>query len=207
MDKDTENITRIATERFMQLGIRSVSMDELSSDLGISKKTLYKSISNKEELVDLVITKKISEEKQLFSHIRTNSINAVDEMAQIAQYAISMFSQIRPILIHDLQKYYRKSWAKVLQLQSKFIREQIEINLRRGIEEGAYRSNIDPNIVAALYVVKAKSLTEEMILSLTEKDRENIVTQHMLYHIHGILSDAGREQFKMNKNLQSEHTF
>lgn len=207
MEKVLENIVEAASERFMQLGIRSVSMDELSADLGISKKTLYKAINNKEELVDLVITQKIAEEKSLFSHISSYSINAVDEMTQIAKYAITMFSTIRPTVIHDLQKYYHASWEKVLQLQSTFIKDQIEVNLKRGIEEGSYRANIDPNVVAELYVVKAKSLTNQALLKLNNKDRENFITQHMLYHIHGILSEAGREQFKMNKNLKSEHTF
>jgi TetR/AcrR family transcriptional regulator, cholesterol catabolism regulator len=205
LEKLKENIIERASAQFLLLGIKSVSMDDICSDLGISKKTIYQIFPTKEMLVDLVITKFIDEEKAVILHLQEVSVNAVDEMTQVAEYAVSFFNQVRPILLHDLQKYYKHSWEKVLQMQSTFIKNQIKANLERGKSEGTYREDMDPEIISNLYVVKAKSLTGQHILSMSDQDRDKLIKQHMLYHIHGILSDAGREQFNLNKHFNSEY--
>lgn len=194
-----QEIINTAVERFLRLGIRSVSMDDISNDMGISKKTLYQLIATKEQLVDEAITDFIAREESVISHLKEFSTDALHEMTQIAQHIVEIFGQIRPILINDLQKYYKKTWNKVRQMQNAFVKDQIRENLKRGIKEGVYRKDIDPDIISSLYVEKSWSLTNNTVFSPSEYDRDKLVKQHMLYHIHGILSDLGRAQFKTIK--------
>ncbi|HEX6193727.1 MAG TPA: helix-turn-helix domain-containing protein, partial [Chitinophagaceae bacterium] len=50
-----ERIQNKAEELFMQFGIRSVSMDDIANNLGMSKKTVYQYFVDKDELVEAVV--------------------------------------------------------------------------------------------------------------------------------------------------------
>lgn len=194
-----QSIINNATERFLRLGIRSVSMDDLSTDMGISKKTLYQLISTKDQLVDEAIADFIKREEGMINHLNEHATDALDAMTQIANHVVEIFGQIRPILINDLQKYNKKTWSKIRQMQISFIKEQIKDNLKRGIAEGVYRQEIDPDIISSLYVEKAWSIINQTLFSFNNYDRDVLIKQHMLYHIYGILSQMGRIQFEKTK--------
>jgi len=49
-----KNIILKATELFMKLGFKSVTMDDIAKEMGISKKTIYSHFSNKETVVAVV---------------------------------------------------------------------------------------------------------------------------------------------------------
>ncbi len=189
-------------DHFMQVGIKSVSMDDIAHQFGISKKTLYQHFDNKKDLVNQAISKHIQLEQSLINEISRNSTDAVEEMVQIAEYTVIHFGQIKPALIHDLQKYYSEIWEKVMSYQSEYYIDKIKTNLQRGQHEEYYRSNLNPEIIAKLYVAKSLSLVNEQLFSLTDYDRETLITQHILYHLHGILSHTGLQyldQFKLFK--------
>ena len=178
---------------FMQLGIKSVSMDDLSSRLGISKKTLYQHVSNKHDLVRQSIERHTDLEKQALAEITRTATDAIDEMAQIAEHTVIHFRQIKPVLIHDMQKYYRDIWDTIVRLQSVFIKSKIEDNIKRGKDEDYYREDADPDIISKLYVAKSFSLVDENLFSLTDYPRDYLIRQHILYHLHGILTEKGRK--------------
>ena len=54
-----DRIQEKATELFMRFGIRSVSMDDIATQLGMSKKTIYQFFADKDELVDAVMAANI----------------------------------------------------------------------------------------------------------------------------------------------------
>ncbi len=190
-----ENIQNAAMAQFMSLGIRSVSMDDISSGLGISKKTLYKYFSNKNQLVDVCITNFIEQEKKLMDHLKVQSIDALDEMRQLAHHIISIFRTTKPILLNDLQKYYKEVWQKVKNMQTVYIKNQMSLNIERGKREGFYRPDIDSDIISNLYVEKAWIISDYMNQYHGEK-LEKIFEQHFLYHLYGILSEKGINHFK-----------
>lgn len=190
-----ENIKAAAMIQFMSLGIRSVSMDDISSDLGISKKTLYKYFSNKNELVDTCITNFIEQEKKLMDHLKEESVDAIDEMRQLAQHIISIFRTTKPILLNDLQKYYKTVWQKIKNMQTVYIRSQMSLNIERGINEGYYRQDIDSDIISNLYVHKAWVISDYMNEFHGDK-MEKIFEQHFLYHLYGMLSEKGINHFQ-----------
>lgn len=128
--------------------------------------------------------------------ISENSTDALEEMVQMAEHTVIHFRQIKPALIYDLQKYYRDIWNKVTEYQSKYYINKISENIKRGQEEGLYRLEVSPEIIAKLYVFKSFSLVDEQLFSLQEYEREFLITQHIQYHVHGILSEKGRNQLK-----------
>ena len=196
LTKEDNQVLEQVFEHFRQYGVKSVSMDDIASQFGMSKKTLYQQFENKKDLIFKSIARHALLEQELINDISDKATDAVDEMVRSAEHMVLHFRQIKPILIHDLQKYYRDIWNFVMTNQNEFFTEQIRENLKRGIKEGYYRQNIDSDIIAKLYVSKTLSLVNEELFSLVEYEREHLLQQHLMYHIYGILSTTGRDHFE-----------
>ena len=176
--------------QFMSYGVKSVSMDDLSTQMGISKKTIYKYFNGKEELINSCLTHYLRQEEQLLHHLEHSSADAVEDMIRTSEHFMNNFRVMQPGVLYELQKYYKTVWQKIIDWESEFIRQRISNNLKRGMSEGLYRDNIDPEIVSDLYVqhiyhiVSNTKKFEKLGLSKT-------LHQHILYHLHGILSTSG----------------
>ena len=170
-------------------------MDDLATQLGMSKKTLYKFFDGKQELIDSCISDYLRQEEQLLKHLEQTSTDAVEDMIRISQHFMNNFRSMQTGVIYELQKYYRTVWQKVIDWESEFIKQRISDNLKRGISEGLYRANIDPEIVSDLYVQH----TYQIISNIRKYEKLGIdktLHQHLLYHLHGILSIEGITHLK-----------
>ncbi len=185
-----------AAELFMRYGIKSVSMDELSNALGISKRTLYEYVDNKKNLLNQMIDEKQQEDIEVFATIRLNSQDAIDEMAQIVAYLTTTLSDLRPAFIHDLRKYYPATWTVIKDFHNDFLRKRIEKNIERGISEGYYRPDLDPHLVSWMYVAASWAITDNVMVSFKDFSLKSIIRQHVLYHLYGLLSDKGYQHIK-----------
>lgn len=185
-----------ATDLFMKYGIRSVTMDDIARRFGISKKTVYQYVENKEDLLTKIVDSYIVEEKRAINAITKQSVNAIDEMVQIGRHINQQLREVSPTTLYDLQKYYRSIWNKMEQLEHEFIFEVIKKNLTRGIKEGLYRENIGVEIIAKLYVGKTSLIVDEDMFPLKENNREQLFTEFITYHIYGIASKKGIKIFE-----------
>lgn len=148
-----ENKDRILTRAaalFMRNGIRSVSMDDIAADLGMSKKTLYKTFTNKDEIVLGVMSTHLCQAQGECARVASHATDAVQEMLTISAWADQQFGNIHPSIFHDLRKYYPAAWTLFRAHKSGFILEQITRNLRRGIAEGLFRADLDVDVLARL---------------------------------------------------------
>jgi hypothetical protein len=190
--KDLEIIEKIS-ELFMRYGIKSVSMDDVSRQLGMSKKTLYKLVGSKEDLVSKVIQQHLIAEKNDIDEICGHSKNAIHEMLTIGRHVSKMLRQTNPSTVYDLQKYYGKCWTEFESLHQEHVYGVIKNNISNGMKEGIYRGNIDPDIVAKFYVGKSFVLVDERIFPTAKYNKEELFLEFITYHIHGIASQKGLE--------------
>lgn len=194
-----------AVDEFMRKGVRSVSMDDIASGLGMSKKTLYKFFQNKRDLVNKAIEYKTVIEKQLLNHISESSEDAIHEMVQLSEHIISHFSELAPSLIIDLQKHYKKGWEKVIQFQMETLKGRIQENLERGINENFYRHSLDTDIISKLYVSMCVLTDNDEVFPFKKYDRKHLIEQVIFYHLQGILTDQGRNKLKKFELFNSYH--
>lgn len=145
-----DRILARAAALFMRNGIRSVSMDDIAADLGMSKKTLYKTFTNKDEIVLAVMTTHLCQAQGECARVASSAADAVQEMLTISAWADQQFSNIHPSIFHDLRKYYPAAWALFSEHKGTFILDQITQNLRRGIAEGLFRADLDVEVLARL---------------------------------------------------------
>jgi AcrR family transcriptional regulator len=149
METKDRILTRAAA-LFLRNGIKSVSMDDIAADLGMSKKTLYKTFTNKDEIVLGVMSTHLCQAQGECARVASSAADAVQEMLNISAWADQEFSNIHPSIFHDLRKYYPAAWKLFSEHKGTFILDQITKNLRRGIAEGLFRADLDVEVLARL---------------------------------------------------------
>ncbi len=186
-----------AHELFLKYGVKSVSMDDIARMLGISKKTIYNLVQNKKGLVHSVVSAHIEKEEQFINDIAEKSQNALDEMISIARHVQSILKSMKPSLTYDLKKYHPETWELIDKDHFKFIENHIQRNLVRGIEEGLYIKEIRTDIIPKLFVNISRVVAEGDFSQNTLLSQSEIYESAILYHLNGIMNNAGRKQLQI----------
>ncbi len=189
-------------ELFMKYGIKSLTMDDIARNLGISKKTLYQFVSDKKDLVKKGMRLMVEGERAMMCCVIEDSGTAIDELIGITRCVSSKLGEIHPSVIFDLQKYHPQAWKIMEDHKKNFIYEVMLENLKRGIKEGYYRGNINPLIIANIYMGMVDNMLnpENPISKTTSIDRLHI--EIIRYHIKGIANEKGISLLK--KTLKKE---
>lgn len=195
MDIGKKIVTK-SRELFMQYGIKSISMDEVARNLGISKKTLYQHVNNKADLIQKVMVTHITEEKEAMIIIHKNAKDAIDEMMQISQYVSELLQRVNPTVIYDLQKYYAKGWELMESLHFEHTYRSIKENIENGMQQGLYRPNLNADIIAKLYIGRIDLVVDKNLFPVGEYTISQIHKNAMTYHLYGIMTTQGIELFE-----------
>lgn len=192
----TSKIYSKAEEMFMRYGVRSVTMDDLSRAIGISKKTLYQSVENKEDLINKVITFILMKEAEVMGVIRKKAKDAIEEVVMISRHVNKMLQSINPAAMYDLQKYYTQQFDLMRSLNDQMVYTIIKENMDKGIEEGFYRANFNTEIIAKLYVGQADLIIDTQIFPTVKYDLTNVHREFVMHHLHSITTEKGKERLK-----------
>lgn len=177
---------------FCQYGFKSVTMDDIAKHLGMSKKTIYQNFADKNELVDILIADKLGNQSCKMNYCAKNAKNAIHEIFLTIADIKELMGALNPKLFYDLQKYHPKSWLKFRNFKEKNLLITIHNNLKRGIEEGLYRSEINVDILSQLRLDHSSIVFQEH--DHYTMNKYNIaqviieITEHFLY---GISNEKG----------------
>lgn len=187
---------------FLTTGIKGVSMDDVAQHLGISKKTLYLHVKNKEDLVEKSFAYHHNCMKEVIEGLSQKYENAIDEIFEIDERICEMMKHNHPFLLSNLKKYYPKVWSFMDDLKKKSIFKTIKNNLERGISQGLYRPLIDTDIITKFMLNRVDSLVNEELFPLTEYDFRQLLQENRIYHIRGIATKKGIEY--LDKKMTNE---
>lgn len=201
MEEQEISILRGAVHLFMRLGIRSVTMDDVSRELGISKKTLYKYVSNKAELVDKTVKFAFEDINKMIDQVRHKSNNAIDEIFDIDLAVQETVRQKHPAIEFQLAKYYPETKQWLDQRHHEAIFEQTNGNIQKGIAEGLYRTDFNVEFITQIYFGRFKGLQLDSVFAEKLCSNPEFIHQSLVYHIRGIASEKGLKYLenKLNK--------
>ena len=143
-----ERIKAKARELFMRYGFRSVTMDEIAGQLGVSKKTIYQYFTDKDSLVEEVMQDEMTFMQMICNKQLSESSNAVEELFRDMEQMNSVMDAMNPQIVYDLEKFYPKTFERFKKHKNTFLLDVIKKNLIRGIKEELYRPDIDIDIAA-----------------------------------------------------------
>lgn len=198
-----ERIQEKARELFDRYGIRSVSMDDIAGQLGVSKKTIYQGFTDKDELVDAVFNLHITQNKKQCLHDQEHAENAVHEIFLAMDMISELLSCMHQNILHDLEKYHPTVFKKFIQYKTDFIGKILVNNLTKGIAEGLYRQELNVDIITKmrLYTMMLSFNTELYPHSKYKVvDVEHEIIYHFLYGISTAKGVKLIEKYKQKRN-------
>ncbi len=195
-----ERIQQKAHELFMRYGVRSVSMDDIATQLGISKKTIYQSFADKDELVDAIMDDEVAQTHRDCEFCKKNAKDAIDEIFLTMEQILEQFSQINPIVIYDVEKFHPTAFEKFRKMKEEYLMQNIAQNIRRGIKEELYRADIHVETMSR-YRVETMMLPFAMAAAAPTKFNLATVTQETMEHfLYGLATLKGYKLIQKYKD-------
>jgi TetR/AcrR family transcriptional regulator, cholesterol catabolism regulator len=177
-------IKEAAHDLVMQYSIRSISMDDIASKLGISKKTIYQFYKDKDELIEAVVIDVIKKNQSTCEKDRNCADNAVHEIILAMDMLAEMFHSMNSAILYDMQKYHPAAFQNFYRHKNEFIYNVMKQNILRGIKEELYRPEINPEIMARFRVESMllpfnPEFSKNLKYSLLESEQE--IISHYLF--------------------------
>ena len=198
MSEGKEQILKVAIERMQQVGIRSVSVDDICHELGISKKTFYVYFASKDDLVQAILHK----HEQKVGHDLDNALSkrtitqVIVEWAKIAQ-STQKKDLKTPAMMYDLEKYYPQLFAAHKKVMRQTAEKILVRFLGKGVSEGIFRAEIDVDVVAMMFLDMQYRLLDLITGGqMTKEEVHRIGHQRMDILMRGILTHEGFETLK-----------
>ena len=204
MDEKQNEIIDKSAMIFLRHGIRSVTMDDLAKELGMSKKTIYNHFKDKDDLVKRIVTSLIERNKSACESGRVKAENAIEALMNISDYSTRLFTEIHSSVFFDLQKYYPEAWSIIKQHRLEFVTNQITQNVIRGQKEGLYISELDPKIMSGIHLALISVMTDGDIFEVEVNEYGKLLEQIVLFQLRGIVNDKGRELMVENMKNKEE---
>lgn len=191
-----EELIKRISELYLKYGIRSVTMDDLARELGVSKKTLYQHFTDKEDVVEKVMEFNMSQQDchiQNFFPEDNESVNAIDQLLNLSRFLIEHLSSVNPSVTYDLQKYYPSIWEKVVEQKRKYVFENLVKNMQLGVKQGLYCDDMNMEIIAKAYVQRMEMSSVDNFLFDGEYSFQEVFETLFTYHIRGIANEKGQK--------------
>lgn len=159
LDGLEERVFEHAERLFFEHGCRAATMDALAADLGISKKTLYKIVPGKEQLLERMILRFIEATKrQLDQTLDEPALDFPTRKESFFGIAFQRLGRLHPRFFADLQRAYPLLSRRIDAIRAEFLPGRIRRLLEAGIAAQQIRSDIDPVLFSTVFLASAQAL-------------------------------------------------
>jgi AcrR family transcriptional regulator len=197
-----ERILQKAYELFFRYGVRSVSMDDIAAQLGMSKKTLYQYFTDKEELVDAALSSFLEDNRRQCLSDKQKADNAIHEVLLAFDMMQEMFSNMNPSIVFDLEKYHPAVSKKIQHHKQVFLYQVIKQNLERGIKEELYRPDINVDVIAKFRIESMMLAFNTEVFPNNRTHLVSIQEQILEHFLYGVATAKGYKLIQKYKQQQ-----
>jgi len=195
-----EKIIAKATDLFLKLGFKSVTMDDIAGEMCISKKTIYKYFCNKELLIEESTNMVHKEVHQIIDSIVAKNYNAIEENFEIRKMFKEMFKSGDTSPIFQLKKHYPEIYDMVMSREINECNTIFKQNIEKGIQGGLYRKDIAVDTYVEFYYTLIFSINGNIS---SEKKLNELELQALEYHTRAMATPAGI--IELEKQLENYH--
>ena len=200
MNKELENILEKVAELYNKYGIKSITMDDVAKELGMSKKTLYRYVENKNDLVSKVLDYTLYHKNCSFKEISEKNLNAIEELLEVGIYIIKSIKDYNPSTQYDLKKYYPELYTNLNQIRKERMYNAILKNIQKGKKEGLFRMDMNDEIIAQIQVSRFLNMTSSDFFNPDDIFKPQYILELFIYHIRGIANQKGLQVFDKTLN-------
>ncbi len=185
-----ERILNEVAQLYMQFGVRSITMDDVASKLGVSKKTIYQHFKDKDDLVHQFVELRIMAEEAICIAFK-KSENAIEEIQKVAVYMKEHIANMNPSLLFDIQKYHPVAYRLYEEFKNNYMFAMVKDNLIRGVEDGHYREGIDVEILAKLKLMEIQAAFDPVIFDPAKFKMYDVHMQLFEHFLMGVITNKG----------------
>jgi hypothetical protein len=183
-----DKIISKSKELFLKVGFKSITMDDIATEMSISKKTIYKYFGNKEELIEQTTAATHKEIHQIINNIIALNHNAIQENFEIRNMFQEMFKSSDDSPVYQLKKYYPEIYQTVIKREIEECNIWFKQNIEKGKTEGLYRKEINTESYTYFYYTLVFSIKEA---TSSEKEGQKLELEILEYHIRAMATPAG----------------
>lgn len=198
MDQKLEKIITESAALFRKYGIRSLSMDDISREIGVSKKTIYQYVSNKAELIEKILDW-VTANNICLKPETSGDANAIDDLLSFSLTIQEETNESTPAILFDLQKYYPDVFKRFSVKKNELVFDHLKRNMLKGIEQGYYRTDLDVDLVSHLYVKKLIDTHDIDFINEHHLSFSRVFEVMFDNHIRGISNEKGLAYFESKK--------
>ncbi len=195
---------------FLRYGIRSVSMDDIANQLGVSKKTVYQYFSDKDELVDASLEIEIRKGQQDCLECSNKAQNAIEEIILAMDKIVEQFNHMNPMVIYDLEKFHFNSFRKFQKYKNEFLLEIVRKNMERGIREELFRPEIQVDILSRFRLESMMMVFNPDIFPQRKYGMVEVTVEILEHYLFGLSTMKGYKlilKYLQEKKLQIHGKF
>lgn len=190
---DKQHIIERASVLFKRNGLKNTTMDDLASEIGISKKTIYQHVCDRNELVNEVIQSEYILLDNSLKQIGAKSLDIIDELININIMIFSFLKPISLIAVNDLKKQYPEIYFSSKEKFSTLFTGLLRDNLNEGIKSNFYQNDIDVDVIVGIHSDRIEKLQSNNDLYEATRSAPETIKQMITYYIRGLVTEKGQE--------------
>jgi AcrR family transcriptional regulator len=192
-------------ELFFEFGIKNLNMDDISRKLGISKKTLYRFVKSKEDLIAKLFEYEQLKWVESSDKIGHQDVNAIEKLFKVSLMVYEEMKRFNPMILFELRKYYEHLFNEHHAQKFGHISISMMRNLEQGIEEGLYRRDINREAVIAIYMNYLIEIHNTEICKIADVPFDELFKIMFENHIRAISTPEGVAYFEIRKKEVTEN--
>lgn len=196
-----QRILEIAMAQFARFGVRTITMEDLARQAGISKKTIYQEFEDKKDLVKAVFAAILEQDRKRLAFILEQGDGVIEHLVQTSKMMRERLTSINPLVILEVQKYFPEAWNLFESFKQETIQQDLIKVLDRGKELGYFRPEIDSRVLARVRLTQVTTAFDPKNFADPEY---NLVEDQMIildHFLHGIFTEKGRQAYLTQKDI------
>ncbi|MFD2542611.1 TetR/AcrR family transcriptional regulator [Lacinutrix gracilariae] len=186
-----ERIIQKSGELFLELGFKSVTMDDIANELGISKKTIYQHFANKTKLIEATTLNIFENICDGIDCICNASHNPIEELYDIKMFVMQYLQKEKTSPQYQLKKYYPKIYKNLHLKQFEKMHKSVKESIKKGVETGLYRPNIDIDFISRMYFNGMTGIKDNTIFPSQLFTLDYLMESYLEYHLRAICNENG----------------
>jgi AcrR family transcriptional regulator len=186
-----ERILDTSFSLFRQFGTRSITMDDISQKMGVSKKTLYAHFADKDELVVNAISRYLLEMDHDSIENQQKAGDAIEELFLVMQTLDECFRHMNPIILFDIQRFHPRAFQVFQDYKNGGLQHKIRRNLERGVSEGLYRADLDLDIMTQYRVATTMLCFQPDAFPVAKYEMGQVQRTLLEHYLYGLVTEEG----------------
>ena len=193
------------TEALMfRYGMKSVTMDDIAREVGISKKTIYQHYEDKDAIVLAMVSAHFEEERCVAIKQQAEAKDPIQEVVWASEMMRQQLSEMNPTALYDMKKYYPKAWDLLAEFKKSFLLNLIRQNLLKGIEMELYRKDVSVEVIARLRLEEVEIGFDSNLFPPAQFSIVETQVAFLDHFIRGVATDKGLELYQQYLKVENK---